>query len=64
MIGVLVAKIVGAFARCAVEAETGAPCNWATFAVYGAFIGAVALPTTAILLLKRARRRAQNSERG
>jgi hypothetical protein len=64
MIGVLVAKIVGAIGRCAAEAETGAPCNWLTFAAYGAIVGAIVLPTIAILLLKRARTRAQNSERG
>ena len=64
MIGVLVAKVVGAIGRCAVDTETGAPCNWLTFAFYGAILGAVTLPTIAILSLKRARARAQNSERG
>jgi len=62
MIGVLIAKIVGAAQRCATEAETGAPCNWFTFAVFGALIGAVLLPTIAISSVRRARRRTNNSE--
>ena len=64
MIGVLIAKVVGFAQRCPSEAETGAPCNWYTFAVYGAVAGAVILPTIAISSLRRARRRTQNSERG
>lgn len=64
MIGVLVAKIVGFAQRCPSEAETGAPCSWFTFAVFGAVAGAVILPTIAISSLRRARRRTQNSERG
>jgi len=64
MIGVLIAKIVGAAQRCAAEAETGAPCNWFTFAVFGALVGAVILPTLAISSLRRARRRTLNSEQG
>src|SRR5215212_1698632 len=64
MIGVLIAKIVGFAQRCPSEAETGAPCNWLTFAMYGAVAGAVLLPTIAISSLRRARRRTQNSERG
>ena len=62
MIGVLIAKIVGAAQRCPTEAETGAPCNWFTFAVFGALIGAVLLPTIAISSVRRARRRTNNSE--
>ncbi len=69
MIAVLVAKIVGAIARCPSDAETGAPCNWLTYAVFGALIGAVLLPVSSIWSLRRARRRAArasaaNSERG
>ena len=64
MIGVLVAKIVGFAQRCPSEAETGAPCSWFTFAVFGAFAGAVLLPTIAISSLRRARKRTQNSQRG
>ena len=36
MIAVLIAKIVGFAARCPSELETGAPCNWLTYAVFGA----------------------------
>ena len=64
MIGVLIAKIVGFARRCPSEAETGAPCSWYTFAVYGAIAGAVILPTIAISSLRRARKRTDNSERG
>jgi hypothetical protein len=62
MIGVLVAKFIGFAQRCPAESETGAPCNWFTFAVFGAMIGAVLLPIIAISLLRRARRRTNNSE--
>jgi hypothetical protein len=64
MIAVLIAKFVGLATRCPSEAETGAPCNWFTYAVFGAIAGAVILPTLTISLLRRARRRTQNSERG
>jgi MFS family permease len=64
MIAVLVAKIVGAFARCSPDAETGAPCSWTTYWLIGAVAGLVLLPTVTILLFARGRRRAQNSERG
>ena len=63
MIAVLIAKIVGAATRCAAEAETGAPCNWFTYAVFGAITGAIVLPIVAITLLRRSRRRLENSER-
>jgi hypothetical protein len=64
MIAVLIAKIVGALLRCPAEKETGAPCNWLTYAVYGAIAGAFILPTLTISLLRRGRRRAQHLERG
>ncbi len=64
MIGVLVAKIVGAVARCTPDAETGAPCGWGSFWLVGAVVGLFVLPTIAIWLFARGRRRAQNSERG
>ena len=62
MIGVLIAKIAGAAQRCPSESETGAPCNWFTFAVFGALVGAVLLPILAISSVRRARRRTNNSE--
>ena len=64
MIAVLIAKIVGAMTKCPAEAETGAPCNWFTYWFFGAIAGAVLLPAISVLLLRRARRRANNSERG
>jgi hypothetical protein len=63
MIAVLVAKMVGFFGRCAPDAETGAPCNWFTFAVFGAVIGAVVVPSISIWFFRRGRVRA-NNERG
>ena len=64
MIAVLVAKIVGGVRACPAELETGAPCNWFAYVVVGACIGLLAFPTTSILLLRRGRQRARNSERG
>jgi hypothetical protein len=64
MIAVLIAKVVGFVIRCPSEAETGAPCNWFTYAAFGAIAGAIILPTLTVSLLRRARKRAQNSERG
>src|SRR5438105_5580999 len=60
MIAILLAKFVGAVQRCPAEAETGAPCNWFTFAVFGALAGAVVLPTICIWLMRRGRRRPRN----
>ena len=64
MIAVLIAKVVGLATRCPSEAETGAPCHWFTYAVFGAIAGAMILPALTIGLLRRARSRTQNSERG
>ena len=63
MIAVLIAKIVGALSRCASDAETGAPCNWFTFMVFGMLIGAVVVPVISIWFFRRGRVRA-NNERG
>src|SRR5579885_3422562 len=67
MIAVLIAKIVGALTRCSSDAETGAPCNWFTYAVFGAIAGFVLVPIISISLRRRARSRAEgraeNSER-
>jgi len=64
MVAVLVAKIVGALARCKPDAETGAPCGWTTYWLVGAIVGLFLLPAVTIWLFARGRRRAQNSERG
>jgi len=64
MIAVLIAKIVGALMRCTPESETGAPCNWFTYAVFGALIGLVLVPTVSIWFFRRGRARALSKERG
>jgi hypothetical protein len=64
MIAVLVAKAAGALVRCPTEAETGAPCNWLTYAVFGALIGAVVVPSVSIWFFRRGRIRARHNERG
>lgn len=64
MIGVLIAKIVGAIRGCPSDAETGAPCNFFVFGVAGIFIGAVLLPTVVLTLRRRSRRRFNDSKRG
>lgn len=58
MIAVLIAKIIGALTRCPSETETGAPCNWFTYAVFGALIGMVLVPTVSIWFFRRGRDRA------
>jgi hypothetical protein len=57
MIAVLIAKIVGALTRCPTEAETGAPCSWFTYAVFGAITGAVLVPIVSIWFFRRGRSR-------
>jgi hypothetical protein len=47
-------------ARCPSDAETGAPCNWFTFAKFGMIIGAVLVPTISIWFFRRGRARANN----
>lgn len=61
MIAVLIAKVVGAAQSCTPDKETGAPCNWFSFAVVGALIGLVVFPTVAILLLRRSRNKHRNN---
>jgi hypothetical protein len=63
MIAVLIAKIVGALTKCSPEAETGAPCGWFTYAVFGAIVGLVVVPAVSLWLFRRGRARA-NSDRG
>jgi hypothetical protein len=55
MIAVLLAKVVGWATNCAPDAETGAPCDWATFWVRGALVGLVLVPTVVIWRMRRAR---------
>ena len=61
MIAVLVAKVVGGVRKCTPDAETGAPCDWFTFAMVGALIGLVLFPATAIWLLRRGRMKQRNT---
>ena len=56
MIAVLVAKIVGAIRGCTPEAETGAPCGWFTYAVFGALAGLVAVPSVALWRMRQGER--------
>jgi hypothetical protein len=64
MIAVLIAKIVGGLSRCAPDKETGAPCNWLTYAFYGMVIGTVLVPTISIWFFRRGRARAAINDRG
>jgi hypothetical protein len=61
MIAVLVAKIVGSLQGCNADAETGAPCNWATYWTWGARIGLILLPTVVLLRMRKARAASRNS---
>ena len=63
MIAVLIAKIIGALSRCTPDTETGAPCNWFTFAFFGAVIGFVLVPVISLWFFRRGRARA-NDDRG
>lgn len=58
MIAVLVARVIGAVRGCSLDAETGAPCAWTSYWMWGAGIGLILVPTVAITLLSRGRRRA------
>ena len=58
MVAVLVARVVGAMRGCGVDAETGAPCAWTSYWVWGAGLGLVLVPAVALTLLARGRRRA------
>jgi hypothetical protein len=55
MIAVLVAKLVGWARGCTPDAETGAPCGWATFWLRGAVLGLLLVPTVVIWRMRRAR---------
>src|SRR3954447_19630798 len=60
MIAVLIAKIVGSLGRCKADAETGAPCNWLTYAFFGALLGAVIVPAVSVWIFRRGRLRARD----
>jgi len=62
MIAILVAKLVGAATGCAVEVETGAPCNWFTYAIRGGVAGMILLPSFVIWRMRKARSAHRNSE--
>ncbi|HEX5971118.1 MAG TPA: hypothetical protein VFY85_04275 [Gemmatimonadaceae bacterium] len=62
MIAVLIAKIVGSLQGCKPDAETGAPCDWATYWTWGARIGLVLLPTVVIMRMRKARAASRNSK--
>jgi hypothetical protein len=60
MIALLVAKVVGITQSCKPDADTGAPCNWFSYLVVGACIGAVFLPSAALWRMRRGRMRQRN----
>ncbi len=63
MIGVLVAKFVGAAQRC-VPTEGLPACNWHVYALVGGLIGFVTLPALVLFRLTRRGARADSSKRG
>ena len=62
MIAVLVAKIVGFLTRCTPDADTGAPCNWLTYAVRGGLLGLVIIPSIILWRMRTVRRTPGNLE--
>jgi hypothetical protein len=67
MIAVLLAKIVGAIRGCVPDQETGAPCGWTTYWLWGACVGLLGVPTIAIWRMRRGEHReaaSRNSETG
>ncbi|MEO7456673.1 MAG: hypothetical protein ABIY52_10455 [Gemmatimonadaceae bacterium] len=64
MIAVLVAKIVGYARGCPADGETGAPCDWLTYALRGGLVGLVLVPTIVLRRMRRGRARLETpSER-
>jgi hypothetical protein len=55
MTSVLIAKVAGVVRNCAPDRETGAPCGWYTFAVWGALLGALLLPTAVLWRIRQGR---------
>lgn len=66
MIAVFVGKIVGAIRGCVPDAETGAPCGWFAYAVGGAILGVVLVPSVAIWRMRSGEKGelSRNSEAG
>ena len=62
MLAVLAAKLVGAAAGCAADSETGAPCNWLTYAVRGGLLGMLVLPSFIVWRMRVSRTRNRNSQ--
>jgi hypothetical protein len=62
MIAVLIAKVVGYASSCAADADTGAPCNWLTYAIRGGLLGMIILPSFIIWRMRKARTAHKNSE--
>ena len=62
MIAVLLAKIVGYAGGCAADADTGAPCNWLTYALRGGLLGLLLVPTIVIMRMRKSRAASRNSE--
>jgi hypothetical protein len=60
MMAVLMGKVVGAVRSCPADPETGAPCDWFTYLVVGACVGAVLLPTVALWRMRRGRMKQRN----
>jgi hypothetical protein len=62
MIAVLLAKIVGFARGCVPDADTGAPCDWLTYALRGGLLGLILIPTIVIMRMRKARNVSRNSE--
>jgi hypothetical protein len=60
MIAVLLGKVVGLMRSCPPDSETGAPCDWFTYMVVGACVGAVFLPAIALWRMRRGRMKQRN----
>jgi hypothetical protein len=62
MIAVLLAKAVGWARHCASDADTGAPCDWLTYALRGGIVGLILVPTIVIWRMRRVRSAPRNSQ--
>jgi hypothetical protein len=63
MLAVMIAKIAGGLSKCTADQETGAPCHWFMYAVYGALAGLVLVPVVSLWLFRRGRARANQGSR-